>query len=73
MSVGAIIQPAHVTIGLVILNWTLLGDAIMTLVVGSFIWFYTLRERADFAKLFDAGSQEVRQTVQDTVSLFVLP
>jgi len=67
LSVGAIIQPAHVTMGLVILNWTLLGDAIMTLLVGTFIWFYTLRERADFATLFDSASEEVRQTVQDTL------
>lgn len=67
LSVGAIIQPTHVTIGLVILNWTLLGDAVMTLLVGTFIWFFTLRERADFAKLFDSASEEVRQTVQDTL------
>jgi hypothetical protein len=67
MSIGAIIQPAHVTIGLVALNWTLLGDAVLTLIVGTFIWFYTLRERAEFGDVFDAASTEVRQAVQDTV------
>jgi len=65
VSIGAIIQPAHVTIGLVILNWTLLADAVVTLVVGSIIWFYTLRERANFAVVFDKSSTAIRQSVQD--------
>jgi len=67
ISVGAIIQPTHVTIGLVFLNWTLLGDAIITLIVGTIIWFFTLRERANFAKIFDSASPTIRQGVQDAL------
>jgi len=67
ISIGAIIQPSHVTIGLVILNWTLLGDALITLVVGSIIWFFTLRERAGFSKAFNAASPTIRQGVQDAL------
>lgn len=67
LSVGAVIQPNHVTLGLVILNWTLLGDAIITLIVGTIIWFYTLRERTNFAVIFDGASQNTRQQVQDAL------
>jgi len=40
LSVGAIIQRNHVTIGLVILNWILIADAVIVLVVGTFVWFF---------------------------------
>lgn len=65
ISVGAVIQPAHVTTGLVVLNWALLCDAIITLIVGSIIWFYTLRERNNFAKVFYGSSDDILQKVQD--------
>jgi len=48
LSVGAIIQRNHVTIGLVILNWMLIADAVIVLIIGTFVWFYTLRERNEF-------------------------
>jgi len=67
VSVGAVIQPVHVTIGLVILNWTLLADAIITLIVGSIIWFFTLRERNAFSKVFDNATPTVRQGIQDAL------
>jgi len=67
LSVGAVIQPPHVTLGLIILNWTLLADAIITLVVGTIIWFYTLQERNNFAKVFYSSSENIRQGVQDTL------
>jgi hypothetical protein len=68
VSVGAIVQPTHVTIGLVVLNWALLGDAIITLVVGTIIWFFTLQERANFAPIFANASTNIRQGVQDAVN-----
>jgi len=67
VSVGAIVQPTHVTIGLVVLNWALLGDAIITLVVGTIIWFFTLQERANFAPIFANASTNIRQGVQDAL------
>jgi len=65
MSVGAIIQRNHVTIGLVLLNYALLVDAIGILVIGTFIWFSTLEERANFHKLWVNASPAVRITLQD--------
>ena len=71
MSIGAIIQPNHVTLGLVILNWALVLDAIGIVVVGTFIWFYTLQERNNFNVLFTALSAAQRISIQDQVcSLF---
>jgi len=65
MSVGAIIQRNHVTIGLVLLNYALLVDAIGILVIGAFIWSSTLQERANFHKLWVNASPAVRITLQD--------
>jgi hypothetical protein len=68
ISVGAIIQRNHVTIGLVILNWVLILDALGVIIVGSFVWFITLRERAYFHSLWDAQTRENRILLQDQVS-----
>ncbi|KAI0306745.1 tetraspanin Pls1 family [Multifurca ochricompacta] len=65
LSVGAIIQRNHVTIGLVILNWALIADAVIVLVVGSFIWFYTLRERSEFHTQYAKLQSSQRITIQD--------
>jgi Na+/H+ antiporter NhaA len=67
-SVGAIIQRNHVTIGLVILNWVLLADAIIVLVVGTVVWFYTLRERSEFHTLYAKMQPSQRITIQDKVN-----
>jgi hypothetical protein len=67
-SVGAIIQRNHVTIGLVILNWILISDAIIVLVVGSFVWFYTLRERAEYHVKYARLQPSQRIAAQDKVS-----
>jgi len=68
ISILAIIQPNHVIIGLVILNWTLIADAVMVLTVGSFIWFYTLRERNNFHIVMSHQSAQTWQAVQDKFS-----
>jgi len=65
VSVGAIVQPNHVTAGLVILNWALVVDALGIVVIGSFIWFYTLGERSNFQKAFNALSVAQRISLQD--------
>jgi hypothetical protein len=67
-SIGAIIQRNHVTIGLVVLNWVLISDAIIVLVVGSFVWFYTLRERAEYHVKYAQLQPSQRITAQDTFS-----
>jgi len=65
ISVGAILQPVHVTLGLEILNWSLLVNALVTVIVGTIIWFATLKEQANFHIAFSQQSQEIRQGVQD--------
>jgi len=65
LSVGAIIQRNHVTIGLVILNWLLIADAVIVLIIGTFVWFYTLRERNEFHVLYANLQPSQRITIQD--------
>ncbi len=73
LSVGAIIQRNHVMTGLVILNWVLIADAVMVLVVGTVIWFYTLRERAEFHTVYANLQSSQRITIQDQVNPLWLP
>jgi hypothetical protein len=65
ISISAIIQPNHVIIGLVILNWTLVVDALGIIVIGTFIWFYTLQERDNFQKIFLGLTADQRISIQD--------
>lgn len=65
ISIGAIVQRNHVTIGLVILNWALLIDALGIVVIGTFVWFFTLQERDNFHKLWLEATPAVRLTLQD--------
>jgi len=65
ISIGAIIQRNGVTIGLVLLNYALLVDAIGILVMGTIIWFSTLQERAHFHQWWVAASPALRITLQD--------
>lgn len=73
ISIGAIIQRNHVTIGLVLLNYALLGDAISILVIGTFIWFSTLQERADFHKFWVDASPTLRIALQDKARPPLIP
>jgi len=65
ISIGAIVQKNHVTIGLVILNYTLLLDALGIVIIGTFIWFFTLEERNNFHVRWAAASKETRLKLQD--------
>jgi len=65
LSIGAIVQKNHVTIGLVILNYALLIDAVGVVIIGSFLWFFTLRERSNFHRLWLEASSQVRIELQD--------
>jgi hypothetical protein len=65
ISVAAIIQRNHVTIGLVILNYVLVADVFAIGIIGSFIWFYTLRERNNFHIAWAAATPATRLFLQD--------
>jgi len=65
ISIFAIAQRNHVTVGLVILNWVLVLDALAIIVVGTYIWFFTLMERNNYFKRFQALSPDVRVQIQD--------
>ena len=65
VSVGAIIQRNHVTIGLAILNWVLILNTIVTVVFGSNLWFMTLKEEANFGNVWNTTTAERRIGVQD--------
>jgi len=67
-SIGAIVQKNHVTIGLVILNYILVADAIAVLCIGSFVWFYTLRQRNNFHPLYVALPDKSVAYIQDKFS-----
>jgi hypothetical protein len=67
ISVAAIVQRNHVTIGLKLLNWALIADAIFVVVIGSFLWFGTLEMRANYHKIYKAQSSATRVRIQDTV------
>lgn len=68
-SVFAVVQKNHVTLGLVILNWTLIADAIAVVVIGSMIWFYSLHQRNNYFDVFKAASAQTRIDIQDKVRL----
>jgi len=68
IAVGGIVQPNHVTLGLTMLNWALLLDAIGTVAIGTMIWFFTLQERANFHARFASAPTSVRQQLQDHFS-----
>jgi hypothetical protein len=65
ISVGAIVQRNHVTIGLVILNWLLIFDTAFTLLFASVLWFRALQEQANFEQVWIAASAQARLTLQD--------
>jgi len=65
ISIGAIVQKNHVTIGLVLLNYALLLDAIGIVVIGTFVWFFTLQERTNFHRSWLQATRQTRITLQD--------
>lgn len=72
ISVFAIVQRNHVTIGLIILNWTLIADSIAVIVIGSFIWFYSLQQRNNYLKVFTSSTPAIRSEIQDKARRYAL-
>jgi hypothetical protein len=67
ISIGAIVQRNYITIGLVILNWTLIIDALGIVIIGTFVWFMTLRERDNFHHVYALQTPQTRIAIQDKV------
>jgi len=67
-SIGAIVQKNHVTMGLVILNYILVVDAIVVLCIGTFVWIFTLRQRNNFHPLYLALPDSSKAFIQDKFS-----
>jgi len=65
VSIAGVVQRNHITLGLVITNYVLLIDALGIIVIGTFVWFFTLQERDNFHKLWVAATPDVRQQLQD--------
>lgn len=65
ISIFAIAQRNHVTSGLVFLNWVLIADAIAILVIGSFIWFWSVRQRANYFGVWKVQSLDTQRAIQD--------
>lgn len=65
VSIGAIVQPNHVTLPLAILNWFLLADMTAVVAVGTMIWWETLEERKNFGEAFNKSSDAVRLQIQN--------
>eukprot|EP00914_Ancora_sagittata_P019211 GHVO01038327.1.p1 GENE.GHVO01038327.1~~GHVO01038327.1.p1 ORF type:complete len:175 (-),score=8.13 GHVO01038327.1:196-720(-) len=67
-SIGAIVQKNHITIGLVILNYILIVDAIAVLSAGTYVWFFSLRQRNEFHVLYQQLPTSSRAFIQDKFS-----
>jgi hypothetical protein len=67
LSIGAVVQRNHVTGGLVALNWMLIVDAVIVLVVGTRLWFHSLRQRNEFHAVWLDLTPNQRITIQDMV------
>ncbi|KAI0670637.1 tetraspanin [Trametes maxima] len=68
LSVGAVVQKNHVTMGFVLLNWMLIVDAIVVLVAGVIVWFHTLQERIYYFGIFNKLPRDTRIEIQDKFS-----
>jgi hypothetical protein len=68
LSIFAIIQANHITIGLVILNWVLIADALIITVIGTFVWYFTLQERNNVHALYAGLDSAGRIAIQDQLS-----
>jgi hypothetical protein len=62
-----VIQKNHVTGGLFLLNWILIVDMAYLTAAGTVIWFFTLRIRANFHKIWSEQTPTTRIEIQDMV------
>ncbi len=70
ISIAAVVQKNHVTFGLVLLNYVLILDALGIIVIGTFVWWFTLKERFYYRGLWAGASVATRIALQDQVDPF---
>ncbi|EIW71037.1 hypothetical protein M231_03567 [Tremella mesenterica] len=68
LAIPAILQPPANRTLLKVLNWWLVGLAIETVILGSIVWFFSLRQRSEFSVIWDQQSATIQQALQDTFS-----
>ncbi|KAK2467072.1 hypothetical protein APHAL10511_001330 [Amanita phalloides] len=65
ISIAGIIQRNHVNIGLIILNYVLVLDALAIIIIGTAVWWLTLEERNYFHNSWLGASTNSRIFLQD--------
>jgi hypothetical protein len=73
LSIGAIVQPNHSTLGLKILNLVLVVDAVVVTTIGSFIWFYSLQQRNNYFEVFKSVPASTQLALQNQVRCRAAP
>ncbi|KAF8303079.1 tetraspanin Pls1 family [Clavulina sp. PMI_390] len=68
ISLFAITQRKPLTMGLKVLNWALVADSFAVLVIGSIIWFYSLKEPTNYQKVWIAQPENIQTQLQDMFS-----
>ncbi|KAK4685201.1 hypothetical protein P7C73_g4954, partial [Tremellales sp. Uapishka_1] len=69
LSIPGIMSPNEKTGMLKVLNFKLIVDSTLTFVIGTVIWFYSLRQRAEYSVVWGEQTPGVQQEIQDTVRL----
>ena len=72
ISIAAVVQKNHITFGLVFLNYLLILDVLGIIVIGTFVWWFTLKERVYYRGLWANASIATRIALQDQVDPFCL-
>lgn len=62
-----IAQKGKAVWGLIVLNWVLILDAIAIVIVGSAIWFYTLKEQNTYHAVYEKQSPQTIIDIQNKV------
>ncbi|KAH7087272.1 hypothetical protein BKA62DRAFT_201189 [Auriculariales sp. MPI-PUGE-AT-0066] len=61
----AVAQPTAVTFVLAGLNWVIILDMLMTLVIGSVIWMHTLKEQSMYREKWFVADPDIQRAIQD--------
>lgn len=69
ISLFAITQRRPLTSGLKILNWSLVLNSIGVLIIGSIIWFYSLRQPTNYQRVWLKQTTQTQIALQDQVMM----
>lgn len=64
---GAAKTGRHRTAGLTAYNYSLVAVAAVTTVIGAMLWFFTLRPRIEFFRIWQRQTPAIQQFLQDSV------